>query len=164
MSRFLTHRNCAEVLGWPKSSFGFYLKKNKRHFFSLSPRTFLNDVFTVLFHYLGPFFKQLHNSIFCKLLIFYSKELFQVPFIVFWEIQVFSITREFCNERNKWKSKGAIFGIYGGWIRTARPSCKSVCLVISAYALIMHFLLTNSWCFCQILLSVGLTRSRTCWN
>ena len=41
-------------------------------FFSFSPRTLLNNVFTVLFHYLLPFFRQLHNSIFPKYLFIYS--------------------------------------------------------------------------------------------
>ena len=55
-----------ELLGWPKSSFSF-LSKNKRHifylhqelsflFFFFLPRTLFNNVFTVLFHYLLPFF------------------------------------------------------------------------------------------------------------
>ena len=56
-----------ELLGWPKSSFSF-LSKNKRHIFYLHqelsflffcfflPRTLFNNVFTVLFHYLLPFF------------------------------------------------------------------------------------------------------------
>ena len=35
-----------------------------------------------MFHYLLPFFRQLHNSVFPKLFIFLSKELFQVPFTV----------------------------------------------------------------------------------
>ena len=66
------------------------LSKNKRHF-SFSPRTLLNDVFILLF--LLPFFRQLHNSIFLKNLIFLSKELFQVPFTVFQGIEIFSIKR-----------------------------------------------------------------------
>ena len=36
-------------------------------------------------------FRQLHNSIFLKLFIFLSKELFQVPFTVFQGIEIFSI-------------------------------------------------------------------------
>ena len=50
--------------------FFWFLSKNKRQF-SFSPRTLLNNVFTVLFYYLLPFFRQLHNSIFPKLLIFF---------------------------------------------------------------------------------------------
>ena len=69
-----------------------FLSKNKRHF-SCSPRTLLNNVFTILFHYLLPFFRQLHNSIFPKLFIFLSKELFQVPFTVFQGNEIFPIKR-----------------------------------------------------------------------
>ena len=53
-----------------------FLTKNKRHF-SFSPRTLLNNIFTSLFHYLLPFFRQLHNSIFPKL--FYLFEQRTVP-------------------------------------------------------------------------------------
>ena len=81
-----------DILGGPKSSFGF-LKKNKRHIFHFSPRTLLNNVFNALFHCLQQFFRQLHNSIFPKLLTFLSKELFQVPFPVFRGIETFSIKR-----------------------------------------------------------------------
>ena len=45
----------------------------------------------VLFHYLLPFLRQLHNSTFPKLFIFLSKELFQVPFIVFQGMEIFPI-------------------------------------------------------------------------
>ena len=51
-----------------------FLSKNKRQF-SFSPRTLLNNIFTILFHYLLPPSSQLF--------IFLSKELFQVPFTVF---------------------------------------------------------------------------------
>ena len=81
----------SNVLSGPKSAFGF-LSKNKRHF-SFSPRTLLNNIFTLLFHYFLPFFRQLHNFIFPKLFIFFSKELFQVPFTVFQGIETFSIKR-----------------------------------------------------------------------
>ena len=61
--------------------FLWFLSRNKRHFsFSLS--TLLDSIFTILFHYLLPFFRQLHNSMFPKLFIFLSKELCQVPFTV----------------------------------------------------------------------------------
>ena len=53
----------------------------------------MNNVFTILFHYLLPFFRQLHNSIFPKHFIFLSKELFQVPFTIFQEVEIFSIKR-----------------------------------------------------------------------
>ena len=66
--------------------------KNKKHF-SFSPRTLLNNVFTILFHYFLLFYRQLHNSTFPKLLIFLSKELFQVPFTIFHGIKIFPIKK-----------------------------------------------------------------------
>ena len=74
-----------------------FLNKNKIHF-SLSPRTLLNNVFSVLFHYLLPFSRQLHNSIFPKPSIFLSKERLQVPFTVFQGIEAFFPLREFCKD------------------------------------------------------------------
>ena len=52
-------------------------------------KTLLNSIF-VLFHYLLPFSRQLHNSIFPKLFIFLNKELFQLPFTIFQDIESFS--------------------------------------------------------------------------
>ena len=78
------------VLGGPKTAFSFL---SKMTYFSFSPRTLLNNIFTLLFHYLLPFFRQLHNSIFPKLFIFLSKELFHVPFTVFQGTEIFSIKR-----------------------------------------------------------------------
>ena len=101
------------LFSWPKSSFRF-LSKNKRHF-SFSPRTLLNNVFTALFHYLLPFFRQLH-SIFLKCFIVLSKQLFQVPFTVFQGLEFFSIKRILYKDQNKWKSEGAITGEYSQWI------------------------------------------------
>ena len=91
MSALLTWEDTAEVLGWPKSSFGFSVKI--KDIFLFSPRTLLNNVFNILFYYLLPFFRQLHNSIFPKLFIFLSKELFQVSFTVFQGTDFFSTKR-----------------------------------------------------------------------
>ena len=71
-------------------------------------KTLLNNIF-VLFHYLLPFSRQLHNSISPKLFICLSKELFQVPFTIFQGTESFSI-EEFCKDGNKWKSEGAMSG------------------------------------------------------
>ena len=49
----------------------------------------MNNVFTVLFHYLLPFFRQLLNSVFPKPVVFLSKELFQVSFTVFYGNEIF---------------------------------------------------------------------------
>ena len=103
------------------------LSKSKRQF-SFSPRTLLNCVFVVLFHYFLPFPRQLHNSIFPKLVSFLSKELFRVPFTVFQGIEIFPL-REFCKDWNEWTSGSAASAGYRGWIRTSLPSCNSVCLV-----------------------------------
>ena len=59
---------------------------NKDTLFSFSPRTLLNNVFTILFHYLLPFLKKLHNFIFPKLFIFWRKEMTQVSLTVFQKI------------------------------------------------------------------------------
>ena len=140
--------------------------KIKTHF-SFSQRTLLNSVFTVLFHYLLPFFRQLHNSIFPKLFIFLSKELLQVPFTVLRGMEIFSL-REFCKDRNKWKSEGAMSGEYSGWIRTSQPRCNSFCLVIKetcslalSWWKIMCFLWLIPDAFCRVLLLVGLLGNGT---
>ena len=104
---------CSMVLA---KKFLWFLSKNKKTHFSFSPRTLLNSVFTILFHYLLPFFRLLHNSIFPKLFIFLSKDLFQVPFYSLPGNWIFFHIREFCKDRNKWKSKGAMSDEYGRWI------------------------------------------------
>jgi len=38
--------------------------------------------------------------------------------------------REFCNDRNRWKSEGARFGEYDGWSRTSQPNSNNFCRVI----------------------------------
>ncbi|XP_054944118.1 S phase cyclin A-associated protein in the endoplasmic reticulum isoform X7 [Physeter macrocephalus] len=57
------------------------------HSFLLSRLPFIMTLSTALIK------RQLHNSIFPKLFIFLSKELFQVPYTVFQEIEIFSIKR-----------------------------------------------------------------------
>ena len=79
-------------MGCPKSSSGVQVPIEIKDIFFSSPGTLLN-VFTILFHYLLPCFRQLHNSIFPKLFfIFLSKELLQVPFRVFQGIESFPLT------------------------------------------------------------------------
>ena len=56
-------------------------------------------MFTVLFYCLLLFFRQLHNSVFLKLFIFLSKELFQVPFTDFQGSEIF-FTKNFVNKIN----------------------------------------------------------------
>ena len=66
------------------------------------------------------------------------------------ELKFFPL-RGFCKDRNKWKSKGAMSGEYGGRIRTSQPSCNSFYLLIKAtcglalsWWKILCFLLTSS--------------------
>ena len=159
---------CSMVLA---KKFLWFLSKNKKTHFSFSPRTLLNSIFTILFHYLLPFFRLLHNSIFPKLFIFLSKDLFQVPFYSLPGNWIFFHVREFCKDRNKWKSKGAMSGEYGGRIRTSQPSCDSFCLVVKETCglgypdgrlCIFCWLIPDA--FHWVLLSVRLIGSGTCWN
>ena len=68
----------------------------KTHF-SFSPRTLLNNIFTILFHYFLAFFRQLCHSIIPKLSLFLSKELFQVLFQASRKLKLFAL-REFCKD------------------------------------------------------------------
>ena len=157
------------ILGGPKSAFSF-LSKNKRHIFH-----FHQELYWTTY---SPFFP----TTFCQF-----PGNFTIPssqnFLSFWarncsrcllqssrELKFFPL-REFCKERNKWKSEGSISGEYSRWIRTSQPSCNSFCMVIKeTYGLalswwkIMRFLLTTLDAFCWVLFSVGLIGSSTCWN
>ena len=113
----------------------------KTHF-SFSPRTLLNNIFTLLFHYLLPFFRQLHNSIFPKLFIFLSKKHSRCPLKSPRELKYFPL-RQFFKERNKWTSKDTMYGEYSQRIRTSQPSCSSFCLItketnIQSYGILMR--------------------------
>ena len=148
--------------------FLWFLSINKRHF-SFSPSTLLNNIFTILFHYLLAFSRQLHNSFFPKLFIFLSKELFEVPFI-HGELKFFPL-REFCKDQNKWKFEGTMSGEYSRWIGASKPRYNSFSLVIKAslpfWVFLMEdygFLFTNFGRFSTSAASVGLTGSSTCWN
>ena len=65
----------------------------------------------------GRFFRTVPSG---KLLfyLFEPKELFQVPFTVFQESEIFPL-KEFCKDQNKWKSEGARSGEHGGWTKTS---------------------------------------------
>ena len=90
--------------------FLWFLSKNKRCVFNFYARTLLNNVFIILFHYLLPFFKQFHNSVFPKaLLSFCTKNCLLQSSM---ELNFFSL-REFCKDRSKWKSEGAMSAEYG---------------------------------------------------
>ena len=97
------HWKLKELLGWPKRSFSF-LSKNKRHIFHFHQElSFLFFFFFFTKNFTQQcipcfvplpsaiFFRQLHKSIFPKLCIFLSKQLFQVPYTIFQGIESFSI-------------------------------------------------------------------------
>ena len=72
----------------------------------VSPLCHLGSPF---FHYPLSFFRQLHNSIFSKLFIFLSKELFYDFNSLSGNWNFFSL-REFFKDWNKWTSEGAMSG------------------------------------------------------
>ena len=96
------HWKLKELLGWPKRSFSF-LGKNKRHIFHFHQELSFLFFFFFTENFIQQcipcfvplpsaiFFRQLHKSIFPKLCIFLSKQLFQVPYTVFQGIESFSI-------------------------------------------------------------------------
>ena len=144
------------LLGWPKSAFGF-LSKNKRHIFHFHQELYSPFCSTTFCHFSDNFIITSSQNF----LSFWAKNsrcLLQSSR----ELKCFPL-REFCKDLNKWKSKGAVSGEYGGWIGTSQASCNSFCLVIKKniqscvfWRKIMSFLLTNpgrfsssaafSWC------------------
>ena len=68
---------------WVAQKVPSVFKQNYKTNFSFSPRTLLNNIFTILIYYLLPFFGQLHNSYLSKTFYLSEKKLFQVPFTVF---------------------------------------------------------------------------------
>ena len=141
----------------------FYVKIKDT--FSFLPLTLLNNAFTVLFHHLAPFFRQLHNSIFPKLSIFLSKELFQVPFTVFQGMETFSIKRLNGN-------------LKGQCLVNTSYESELPSQAVTAFAWsskkpeVLHYSDGRLRIFCWlipdairwVLLSVGLIRSSPCWN
>ena len=69
-----------------------FLSKNKRHTYLFHQELYWTMYSPFCSTTFCHFFRQLHNSIFPKL-IFLSKELFQVPFTVFQRIEIFSTKR-----------------------------------------------------------------------
>ena len=132
--------------------FLWFLNKNKRYF-SFSPRPLLNNKFTILFYYFLLFFKQLHNSVFPKLFIFFSKVLVHVTFRVFQGIGIFSIKIIF-----KWQLNGHLMvrcmmnsadalELPSQALTVFAWSPKEHVVLWSSWWKMMHFLLTNSGCF-----------------
>ena len=143
----------------------WFLTKNKTHF-SFSPRTLLNNTFTMLFHYLLAFFRQLCHSIIPKLSLFLSKELVQVPFQSSRKRKLFAL-REF-KDWNNWTCEGAMSGENGRWIRTSQSGFNSFYLVIKEIcSLMVSWLCIFCWLIPDTILwvlSVGLTGSNICWK
>ena len=141
-----------------------FLSKNKRH----------------IFHFHQELYRTMYSH-FCSTTFCHFSGNFIIPssqnFLSFWqkncsrcllqssrELKFFPL-RESCKDRNKWKSEGAVSGEYGGWIRISQPSCNSFCLVLrylDGRLCIFCWLILDA--FHQVLLSVGLTGSGTCWN
>ena len=84
----------------------------------------MNSLFTVLFHYILPFLRQLHNSILSKnFLSFWTKNCSRCLLQSYRELRVF-LLRELYKDWNKWTSEDTVSGEYGRWIRTSQPSCS----------------------------------------
>ena len=136
------------------SAFGF-LSKNKRHIFhfhqELYRTTYSPFCSNTFCHFSGNFIIPSSPNF----LSFWAKNCSRCLLQCSRELKFFPL-REFCKDRNKWKSVGATSGEYDGWIRTSQPNCNSFCLVIKeARSLvlscwkIMHFLLTHSGHFVE---------------
>ena len=130
--------------------FLWFLSKNKRHIFHFNQElywtTYSPFCSTTFCHFSGNFIIPSSQNI----LSFWAKNCSRCLLQSSREWKYFPL-REFCKDRNQWKSEGAMSGECRGWIRTSKPSCNSFCLVIketcdlaSSWWKIMHFLLTNS--------------------
>ena len=137
------------VLGGPKSSFGFSVKKKDTffHFHQEVYWTMYSPFCSTTFcHFSGNFVIPSSQNY----LSFWAKNWSRCLLQSFRELK-FSPLREYCKDRNKWISEGAMSDEYGGWIRTSQLSCNSFCLVIKETCSLalswwksMRFLLTNS--------------------
>ena len=127
-----------------------FLSKNKRHIFhfhqQLYQTTYSPFCSTTFCQFSGNFIIPSSQNFLC----FWVKNCSRCLLQSSGELKFFPL-REFCKDRNKWKSEGAMSGEYGGWIRTFQPSCNSFRLVIKetcglalSWWKIMCFLLTNS--------------------
>ena len=89
-----------------------------RHIFHFHQEFYwATNVFTVLFHYLLPFFRQFHNFILPKLFLsFWAKNCSKCLVQSSREWKIFPL-RYFCTEWNKWKCRGTVSGEYGGWFK-----------------------------------------------
>ena len=133
--------------------FLWFLRKNKRHIFHSHQElywvTYSPFCSTTICHFAGNFIILSSQNFFS----FWAKNCSRCLLQSFRELKLFPL-REFCKDRNKWKSEGAMSGEYGRWIRTSQPRCNSFCIVIKeicglvlSWWKIIRFLLTDSGCF-----------------
>ena len=147
----------------------WFLSKNKTHF-SFLPVTLLNNIFTILFHYLLPSFRQVHSPTFLTFWPFWAKNCPRCLLQSSRELKFLPL-REFCKDWNKWKSKVQCL------VNTVNESeLSSQAVTVVAWSSEKHVVSCypdGRWCiFCwlipdtlhQVLLSVGRTGSSTCWN
>ena len=102
-----------------------------------------------MFHYLLPFFRQLHNS-FQNILSFWAKNYSRCLLQSSREWKFFPL-REFYKDQNKRKSEGAMSGEYGGWIRTSQPSSNSFCLSSKKHV-VLRYPNGRLYLFCWLIL------------
>ena len=128
----------------------WFLSKNKRHSFHFHQElywtTYSHFCSTTFYHFWGNFIIPSSQNF----LSFWAKNCSRCLLQSSRELKFFPL-REFCKDRNKRKSEGAMSGEWGRWIRISQPSCNSFCLVIKetcgvvlSWWKIMRFLLTNS--------------------
>ena len=166
-----TKKNLLELIstGLAKKFLRF-LSKNRRPIFHFHQKlywtTYSPFCSTTFCHFSGNFIIPSSQN----LLSFWAKNCSRCLLQSSRELKFFSLS-EFWKDRNKWKSKGAMSGEYGRWIRISQPSCNSFCLIIKKHALLRYpdgRLCVFCWlildAFRWVLLSVGLIRSSTCWN
>ena len=109
--------------------FLWFLSKNKRHIFHFHQElywtTYALFCSTTFCHFSGNFI--IPSS--PEFLFFWAKNCSRWLLQSYRELKFFSL-KEFCKDRNKWKSEGSMSGEYGGGIRISQPSCNDFCLVI----------------------------------
>ena len=131
------------MLGWPKTSSGFKVKRHIFHFHQqLNWTTDSPFCSTTFCHFSGNFIIPSYQNF----LSLWPKNCSRCLLQSSRGLKFFPL-REFCKDQNKWKSEGATSGEYCGWIRTSQPSCNRFCLVVRetrSLVEVMRFLLTDS--------------------
>ena len=119
--------DCCGLTMWTQSNhiltgltrkFFWFISQNKRYFLC-SPRTWLNSIFIILFHYLLPFSA---NFIFPSYKNFYLFKQRTIPSVFYslpGNLNFFPL-REFSEDLNKWKAETSMSGKYSWWIRISQ--------------------------------------------